>query len=84
MGFGLAARMERLFNRVRGTRDGTLGGIMTQRGADASSGGGPSSEVCGAMTSVSRRSANATWFRLGASPVARRVARKTGKRVCTH
>jgi len=84
MVFGLAAIVERLFNRVRGARDGALGGIMAKWGAAASSGGGPSSEIWGAMTSVFRRSASATWFRLGASPVARRVARKTGKRVCTH
>lgn len=42
--FGLAAVMERLFNRIRGARDGAFGGVMAKRGAVASSGGGPSSE----------------------------------------
>jgi len=84
MVFGFAAVVERLFNRVRGAWDGALGGIMAKRGAAASSEGGPSSDVWGAMSHVSRRSASATWFRLGASPVARSVARKTGKSVCTH
>ena len=58
--FGLAAIMERLFSRVRGARDGALGGIMTKRGSAGSSGVlGASSDVWGAVSTVSKRAANA-------------------------
>ena len=80
----LAAVTRFLFSRVVGARDGSLGAIMTKRGAmggvagrTASAGDG-SSGRCG--NSTPRRSHKAFTLRQGASPKARRVLRNTGSK----
>jgi hypothetical protein len=80
----LAAIIRFLFSRVVGARDGSLGAIMTKRGAaggvaawtasagEASNGwGGPS---------TSRRARKTSTQRQGASPKVRSVSRKTGSK----
>jgi hypothetical protein len=80
----LAAITPFLFSRVVGARDGSLGAIMTKRGATGgvvgrtSSAGDGSSGRCG--TSPPRRSRKASTRRQGASPKVRRVLRNTGSK----
>jgi hypothetical protein len=80
----LAAITRFLFSRVVGARDGSLGTIMTKRGATGgvagwtASAGEGSSGRCG--NSTPRRSHKASTRRQGASPKARRVLRNTGSK----
>jgi hypothetical protein len=80
----LAAITPVLFSRGVGARDGSLGAIMTKRGAPGgvvgrtSSAGDGSSGRCG--TSPPRRSRKASTRRQGASPKVRRVLRHTGSK----
>jgi hypothetical protein len=80
----LAAITRFLFSRVVGARDGSLGAVMTKRGA---TGGGA---LCPASTgdmsrdedgtSTPRRACKASTLREGASPKVRRVLRNTGSK----
>src|SRR3954454_23166992 len=78
----LAAITRFLCSRVVGARDGSLGAIMTTRGATGgeatctSSAGGVSSD--GAGTATPRRARRASTWRKGASPKVRKVLRNTG------
>ena len=84
MALFLAAITRFLFNRVCGARDGSLGAVMTKRGA---TGGGA---LCPASTgdmsrdedgtSTPRRACKASTLREGASPKVRRVLRNTGSK----
>jgi hypothetical protein len=80
----LAAITRFLFSRVVGARDGSLGAVMTKRGATGggaartSSAGGVSSGRDGPSTP--RRACKASIWREGASPMVRRVLRNTGSK----
>jgi hypothetical protein len=80
----LAALTPCLCSRVVGAWDGSLGAIMTQRGAPGgvggrtSSAGDGSSGRCG--TATPRRSRQASTRRQGASPKVRRVLRNIGRK----
>jgi hypothetical protein len=80
----LAALTRFLFSRIVGARDGSLGAIMTKRGATGGeaactiSAGGASSG--GAGTATPRRACKAATLRKGASPKVRKVWRNTDSR----
>jgi hypothetical protein len=80
----LAAITRFLFSRVVGARDGSLGAVMTKRGATGggvlcpASAGDMSSDKEG--TSTPRRVCTASTLREGASPMVRRVLRNTGSK----
>ena len=73
-----------LFRRVVGARDGSLGAVMTKRGATGggvlcpASAGELSSDKDG--TSTPRRACKASTLREGASPIVRRALRNTGSK----
>jgi hypothetical protein len=75
----LAAITRFLFRRIVGARDGSLGAVVTKRGAAAGGAAGASSAgKCGSATpSCSRK---ASTLRQGASPKVRRVLRNTGSK----
>ncbi len=80
----LAAIARFLLSRVVGARDGSLGAVMTKRGA---AGGvavwAPSvgeASNAGDGSSTSRRARQASIWRQGASPKVRSVSRKTGSK----
>jgi hypothetical protein len=80
----LAAITRFLFSRVVGARDGSLGAVMTKRGATGggvlcpASAGDMSSDKDGISTP--RRACKASTLREGASPKVRRVLRNTGSK----
>jgi hypothetical protein len=80
----LAAITRFLFSRVVGARDGSLGAVMTNRGATGggvlcpASAGDLSSDKDG--TATPRRACKASTLREGASPKVRRVLRNTGSK----
>ena len=73
-----------LFNRVLGAWDGSLGTIMTNRGAAVAGAAWPAStgEVSSGAGSAAtpRRSRQASILRQGASPRGRRAWRHTGRK----
>src|SRR5262249_6661343 len=84
MPFFLAAITRFLFSRVRGARDGSLGAVMTKRGAAAGVAAWPASD--GADSKGSSASASPRWWRKastlrhGASPKVRKAFRNTGSK----
>lgn len=79
MRFFLAAIARFLCSRILGTLDASFGGIMAKRGSGAS-GAGHASSLSGKETPSC--AANSLTLRAGANPMWRKVARRTGNKVC--
>jgi hypothetical protein len=80
----LAAITRLLFSRVCGARDGSLGAIMTKRGAASGGAAWTASDGADAKGtgghSPPRRARKASTLRQGASPKVRKVLRSTGSK----